>query len=511
MPQVRSLLDRVASAENLPRLPSTAVDIVALSKRPDASAEMLAQVIQTDPALTAQILKLVNSSLFGVTCQVGSIKQAIAMLGFRPVTVMVLSFSLVESLGSDPGDGFDYEGYWRRSLTMAAAARRLAKEAAPRLAEEAFVAALLADLGVVAAWRSAPDLYAPVLVEVTRTGRPLHEVERQLLGTSHSELTMNLLRGWGLPETLWGPAAMHHGEGGDHLSESARQIGNIACASALIASVFCKETPATHLEAAKKSCLSLTGIQVGSLESILNGLEDDVRAMARLLSLNVGQTTNYAQLQAEGLMLLARLSVSAETERAQSEQRVKEARTQATRLEQEKAAILHEAAMDGLTGIANRTVFDRRLAAELSRATKVGGWVGLIMIDVDHFKKFNDTHGHQAGDEVLRAVGACLSEGARPNGVAARYGGEEFAIILSGGDARKTRALAESIRGAIERMIVRHGGKSLRVTASLGVACVEPKRGPVTGAQLVEAADRCLYQAKKSGRNRVEMGVRAAA
>jgi diguanylate cyclase (GGDEF)-like protein len=162
------------------------------------------------------------------------------------------------------------------------------------------------------------------------------------------------------------------------------------------------------------------------------------------------------------------------------------------------------ASIDGLSGLANRRTFDVTLAAEWQSAIKQHRALGLLMIDVDHFKLFNDNHGHVEGDECLRAVGdviACVAAGG--SCLAARYGGEEFTLLLPGTDIEQARATAERLRRAVADLdIVNAGAPSGRLTISVGVACLDPQ--PEQNPQvLVETADIALYAAKRSGRNAV--------
>lgn len=166
---------------------------------------------------------------------------------------------------------------------------------------------------------------------------------------------------------------------------------------------------------------------------------------------------------------------------------------------------------DELTGIANRRHFDRALADEWNRARRHEHPLALILLDLDNFKALNDCHGHPAGDDALRRVGAYLGEAIRRSGeTAARYGGEEFAILLPGIDTDIAVRIAESLRHGIERLCIpNHATGTHCVTASCGVAAVIP--GPdVTIEMLVASADRALYAAKHSGRNCVRMADDAA-
>ncbi|HEX6733382.1 MAG TPA: diguanylate cyclase [Azonexus sp.] len=161
-------------------------------------------------------------------------------------------------------------------------------------------------------------------------------------------------------------------------------------------------------------------------------------------------------------------------------------------------------ASDGLTGIANRRYFDEHVAREWRRARRNASSVALMMCDVDHFKKFNDTYGHQAGDECLRRVaGAIATSLERGSDMAARYGGEEFVVVLSETTLGGALIVAEKIRHAVHALHIPHGASSFgRVTLSIGLAAAVPELDDPCDT-LIADADRALYQAKHNGRDRV--------
>lgn len=157
--------------------------------------------------------------------------------------------------------------------------------------------------------------------------------------------------------------------------------------------------------------------------------------------------------------------------------------------------------LDKLTGVPNRGALDARLDREVMVAQLTGAPLSALMIDVDHFKRFNDTHGHAAGDRVLQEVGAILVKCfPRKSDFPARYGGEEFSVILPDVDLSRAQALAERFRVELEGTVVAHAGEELRVNCSIGVAQLRARERP---SHLLERADRCLYAAKRGGRNRV--------
>lgn len=153
------------------------------------------------------------------------------------------------------------------------------------------------------------------------------------------------------------------------------------------------------------------------------------------------------------------------------------------------------ATCDGLTGVANRRAFEKALAHEVARASRTGAPLSLVMLDIDHFKRLNDIHGHQSGDSVLRSVAEELTRQSRAGDLVARYGGEEFAIILPDTKQRDALAVADRFRVAIARL-----ERPVPVTASLGVASYPGQLADPLG--LVQAADEALYVAKHGGRDR---------
>ncbi|ADK86427.1 response regulator receiver modulated diguanylate cyclase [Desulfarculus baarsii DSM 2075] len=163
------------------------------------------------------------------------------------------------------------------------------------------------------------------------------------------------------------------------------------------------------------------------------------------------------------------------------------------------------AMVDGLTGLANRRYFDEALAREWRRAQSRGEPLGLLMIDIDFFKAYNDAHGHQQGDvclkQVAQAIRDCVS---RPGDLAARYGGEEFAVILPGADPDGATDVARRVLTAVSALGLPHGHASVadHVTVSVGAAALAPGPGQ-EAATLIQTADQALYQAKSLGRNQV--------
>ena len=157
---------------------------------------------------------------------------------------------------------------------------------------------------------------------------------------------------------------------------------------------------------------------------------------------------------------------------------------------------------DQLTGLFNRRYLDETLNREIRRAVRSHKPIGVIMFDIDHFKKFNDNYGHEAGDVLLSALGSFLKAHTRGGDIACRYGGEEFTLIIPEATLEDTKKRAEELQAGVRELQVHYRDKPLgKVTVSLGVA-VFPEHGD-TAEDILVAADSALYQAKRDGRNRV--------
>jgi len=167
-----------------------------------------------------------------------------------------------------------------------------------------------------------------------------------------------------------------------------------------------------------------------------------------------------------------------------------------------RETLRNQSIRDPLTGLFNRRFMEESLLREVRRAARNKEGVALLMLDLDHFKLFNDTFGHQAGDVLLRGFGDFLNQETRGQDVACRYGGEEFLLVLSGASVDAACKRAELLREGIKHLTVRHAGQVLgRITVSIGVSAF-PDHG-ASVEELVHAADQALYRAKTEGRDRV--------
>lgn len=217
--------------------------------------------------------------------------------------------------------------------------------------------------------------------------------------------------------------------------------------------------------------------QIGEIENVPDSLRSTVKSL-------LGITRDFV-----------RAKQTLELQLTASRQKIQE-------LQDDLEAVRHESLTDPLTTLANRKCFDHALTNAVSTSAGNGAPLSLLMIDIDHFKSFNDTFGHLTGDQVLRLVALCLKQSVKGQDLAARYGGEEFAVILPRTGSREAVRVADHVRRAVmgKELMKRSTGQSLgRITVSIGVASW---RFGDSVQSLIERADECLYAAKRSGRNR---------
>jgi diguanylate cyclase (GGDEF)-like protein len=187
------------------------------------------------------------------------------------------------------------------------------------------------------------------------------------------------------------------------------------------------------------------------------------------------------------------------------EEKVEELERSQAELERHRDALQRLSYLDGLTGLNNRRRFDEYFVQADRHAAREDGWLSLLLVDIDHFKRFNDAYGHLAGDDCLRAVAVVLGANAqRPLDLAARFGGEEFALVLPETDLEGGAEVARKILSEVEGLGIVHERSPVapHLTVSVGLATCKPQRD-TTCLRLIEEADRALYQAKELGRNQL--------
>ena len=485
----------ILSSTQLPTLPAIAVDVLEMAQRAEVDLGEIARTISRDPALSARLLKTVNSSFYGRSHAVATISHALVILGLQAVKTLVLGFSLVPALSKEKAGAFDHMGYWRRSIYAATAARLLATRLGLQAQqEEAFLATLLADIGMLVLDRAVGKQYGDAIAAAGGSHAALFEAERATLGIDHAEAAALLAENWRLPPVLIEPIAFHHAPA--RASAPLARLAQLVGAAGRCADVFVDADAGAAANACRVDLEASFKMSAADADVLLGEIATATREAAALFEINLGKTIDLAAVLKQANETLVEFTLASQMK--------------ASALAEQNEVLKQKAIVDRLTGLANRARFDEVLAEQFARATAVGGGappLSLVMIDVDKFKSVNDQHGHDGGDAVLAAMGKLLNAAVRECGddCAARYGGEELALVLPNTPRAAAATIAERLRQAVEANVVQSGATTLRVTISLGVATVEagsPFRLP---AHLIKAADLAMYKAKHSGRNNVKV------
>ena len=470
-----TLWQRLHRCPDLPSLPAVAAQVIELGRRPDVGLGEVAEVIGRDPALAAKLLRIVNSPLYAQRRKVENLRQALMVLGMNAALTLALGFTLAGAMRHAHG-ALDLQNFWRRSLTVAVAAR-------------AFGAAVPMEYADVLAW-GCDDHAALALGEVA-----VFEVDHAAVGAW-------LLESWGLSSRLVEAARTSHARTPAAFADLPPDERSFAVAVAVAdqaAALWCAE-PADAAHVAVAQCAA--DLLDLSQEAVLDALAEvsaALPAIAELFDVPIVDSGGVQALldQAREAMLVRNLQVLAELSRTQE---------RAAQLQRQADELATQARTDALTGLRNRAWLAEVLPQEFAAAGR-GAWpLSVLMLDLDHFKRLNDTLGHLAGDEALRQVGQRVEAVLRSGDALVRFGGEEFLALLPGAGPDAAQAAAERLRLVVaEPMVLRRGDPHrTQVTVSVGIATYDPAAGAYASAdELVAAADRALYRAKHAGRDRV--------
>lgn len=473
------------------------MQIVQTALKPNCSVADLARLASTDPGFGMRLLGVINSAAYALPNKVTDITQAASLLGIDGVKNIALGLSMSQLAPVGP----DGEVLLANSLRRAVAARLIAQRVGmQRMADDCFTTGLFLETGLLALANENLKLAG----EVARWPAEARPVQERLVGTApHPARGAELARKWNLSEATVKAIECHHDE-----KPPEGQLAQVAWVAERMAAVFEGGSPETATANAIEAAAILR-LPPPTVTDLLEQLPKLVSGAAAGFQREVGEQVSYEDLKQQANQKLVELNQNFQSmvhrlERllAEKDQLIKEKDELHANLEAANKRLAQIASTDGLTGLFNHRAFQEALKRDLHRAKRSGNPLSLILFDVDHFKKFNDTWGHQAGDAVLQAIGKLLIATVRQGDVPARYGGEEFVIILPDTPLDGAFILADRLRVRISNLKIRMGEATLEVTSSFGIAEVRGRKEH-DGATLVEAADKALYLAKRTGRNRV--------
>ena len=490
--------ERILASDRLPSLPGAAIKVLELTRGPDIDMAELTDTLKTDPALTARILRVLNSPLFGLRCEINAVDQAVVLLGAFTIGSLALGFSLFpESLPGGAAEPF-YRRFWRSCVIHAVCADALARLHARGDPTTYFASGMLQDVGVLSLLSAAPDEYMPILEEAQTSDRELVDIERGKLGFSHLDISSELLARWNMPEDIQKGIAGHHTDPSVLKEELDPVSFDLACALATasaVAECFSRDTKSTAWTHTKEYLHDhYAMVEEESINAFLDQVRERVGETAQMVEVDLGSYPSCDDILAAANAQLAAQAVQAQIARQQADAR-------SVQFEKEKDEYRNKAFRDPLTGIYNRSYFAEALEREYKRCSRYVDSLGVAFIDLDHFKKLNDTHGHKAGDEALIQASRALIDAVRDSDIVARYGGEEFVILLVRPQEDSFERLVDRLRQTIEVAEVRSGGTQISITASVGGVIAWPSRISKDPRDLIDIADKAMYEAKKGGRN----------
>jgi diguanylate cyclase (GGDEF)-like protein len=381
---------------------------------------------------------------------------------------------------------------------MAVAAAQLALYFPEVNLHEAQLAAVLSDVGQLLLADHFGDVYADALDDADRTRRTIHEVERERFGVDHARLASRVLRFWKIPAALADAIEAHcDPQAIEALDQHARELAKVVHLTA-ISVAYLISNAAHGFETIRQLTERWIKLDAEGCSVLLGMLVDPIE---RLDQMYAAVPLDPTEILAAARKLIVKESLATATSLVITARQAEETQAQIEKLQRHRERLEQQVTTDPLTGIGNRKHFEDQLRKELKRCMRSRQPLSLIMFDLDQFKRLNDTFGHPAGDEVLRSTTRAIRECLRASDDLSRYGGEEFMVIAPETDLRGAESLADRMREKLESTTATYGPHVLCITASFGVATISGHEISVSPEQLIQAADNCMYAAKRAGRN----------
>jgi len=486
----------------VPSIPTIAIRVLEAVKDDKISFDELAGIISSDPALAARTLTLANSSFYGLQKKVENIQAALSILGTNTIKNIALSFTLSETFQGKSDNYFDYQLFWKRSLTAAVGAQ-LMSSIVGKNNDDYFITSLLQDIGIVIMYICKPEQYIQVLDEKNETGKTTIEIEQQIFGFDHQELGSDVLEMWGLPQTIFGPMRYHH-----EVNKAPQEIRGQSCAlfcSDLISSFYHGDRNAAKVKTAKDTLCNDYGVLEKSYDELMDAIAVQSSEVISFFDIDKLSIKPYSEILQEANEELSKLNLSNARLIAELKASKEDIEKLNKELRRANVKLKEMAVTDGLTGLFNHKYFYDALEIEIERVKRYKNPLSLILFDIDYFKQVNDEFGHQAGDQVLRLISKIAAKIKRDTDILSRYGGEEFAVILSATDMKGAVIFAERLRKFVENTEFPFGDQKIKITISLGVTSYTSSSKIRDKEKVISEADKALYSSKNNGRNRVSI------
>ncbi|MEQ8770900.1 MAG: HDOD domain-containing protein [Phycisphaerales bacterium] len=500
----QQLLDKVLACPTLPSLPAVALRVIELTNNPDVSIDELAKAIRFDQALSARILRTVNSSYYGLRERCTTIHKALLLLGMRPVKSLVLGFSLIDAVDEDDGHtGFNYREYWRRALYTAIGAREIARLTDAAEPDEAFLAGMLQDVGMIALHEALGELYDAVLAETGGDHAKLCRSELEHFEIQHPDVGAMLAEQWNFPAELTVPIRFH--ERPTAAPGHAADLTRCVAMGGAIHDALTEDDPTPALRRLYTRCKQWFNLTPSAVDDIIKTVADSARDVSRMFHLDTGARADATRILAAAEKQLVDLS---------------RADPRTTYAGEELAKTFAGAGeYDPLTGAIGPAGFDQAVRAAFGHARQGEMALTVVQVKVDRCEQLTDEHGEVARDELTIGMAAILHQHFEPlGGVVCRPTPTLFSVVLPGTARPTALAACDSFLTHLHRSVGRWMPETPAlhdaVTASIGLATLDRHS---TGAfatpdELVTGATHALRAAVSAGGNAVhEHTPRAAA
>ncbi len=463
-----------------------AAKIVEKASDERAGLSELMGLATQDPAFAARVLRAVNCPLLGLPRRITDVGQAANLIGKQGLRSIALALLVSDMVPVCEGR----ERLVVLAVRRAACGRALAESLGERRPEESATIGLLLEIGLLKQARG--DCERAVRLASSPYEERMAREQESGMAEGHALEGAEVVHALCLPKLFVEAVRHHHDE-----EPSGGRSVQIAWATERLAAVYECEDIARAREAAVQACERL-GLCREAATELLASIPERVQQLAAGLDIEVGHQADLSELLWRAARSLTELNRT-------YQRTVMELRRVIAEKEELQKELERQARTDVLTGLPNRRAFLEAFHRDLGLADRQEQPVAVILMDVDHFKRVNDTHGHDVGDQVLVAVADVLRRCVRQTDVPSRWGGEEFIVSLPNCDAQDATVVAERIRATLEQTPVLTAEGALAMTASFGVASWSPADGPFDVDTLVKRSDEALYAAKAGGRNRVEV------
>ena len=546
----------VARAGQLFSLPVVAIQVLELTNSPQVDNRAIKECIENDPALTGKILRVVNSSLFGLSREVSDLNQAIALLGSKPLKLLVLGFSLPNSLFASVESEILMH-YWRHALTKAVAGREISETLWNLPGDEAFITGLLQDLGLLLLIQQVGEPYVLLLKKVWAEGKDMAALEIESMGFDHAELTTKLLSHWGLPEGLveavgWDPQR----RGSANAEPNPTALSRIVFLAEMVAQLLADNRPQV-LPMLLQYGREYRQLTEEKLDRLVDNLQNKVKQLADVLSLQLPEGTDYRDI-----LIAAHSRLSAVAEETAEDMLTAQVNSPASAKEEdallaevhglsqaisglaarpkEKPMPAAAVSAGGASGIARRQSgmeaaesspahapsnartdaesaqtypaphapvetaaagsLMSKLAAAVTTCRISRCALSMVLVEFDRVDDLIAARGIQGFQRLMKILrNACWSAG-HPGMVCMPHGEAGFAIILPDCERRKAVEIGGDLMQAISRAApvgLDSGSRAASLSVGVATVAMPPKNFPPS--DLFATASRCLYGSHASG------------